>query len=189
MKDIDRRYSYVRAVYHQGELNSFTAIFEIIPKGVVAADLGLNPHVFAEKIASLWDLSFRVIVSIAERTGLTADTLAGLVLKELEARRSEQSKDLPETTGPHGKYAQATKKSDRLNSVTFGILKKMAGGNEWLFNSLVNLVIRQLEWGQSTRSTPVALLPGEGPRVHPPSMAEKIHPLEKLADLYVHHQG
>lgn len=49
MKDIDRRYSYMKAVYHQKELDSFTAIFEIIPKGAVAADLGLHPHIFAKK--------------------------------------------------------------------------------------------------------------------------------------------
>ena len=46
----DPRYRHVLSIYSAGHLNSFAKIFEIIPKTVVARDLGMNASTLGKKL-------------------------------------------------------------------------------------------------------------------------------------------
>jgi hypothetical protein len=87
-KEIDYRYAYIGAIHRGGKLKSFTQIFTIIPKSVVAADCHKHYERFSLKVASLVDLTVGEIDFIARRAEITTIQLLELVITELEERRA-----------------------------------------------------------------------------------------------------
>jgi hypothetical protein len=88
----DIRYKYVRSVWVAGDLTSFRDIFNIVPKSIVAIDLGLNYDRFSKKIIKPELLSFRDIMRLAKLTGIDPKDLAGLVLTDMETNKTPPKK-------------------------------------------------------------------------------------------------
>jgi hypothetical protein len=81
----DKRYSYVRSVFMAGDLKTFSEMFNIVPRSIVATDLGLNYDRFAKKIIKLELLTIRDIRRLAKLTGVGSKDLLALVDDEIEA--------------------------------------------------------------------------------------------------------
>ena len=81
----DIRYKYVRSVWNAGDLRSFAEIFNIVPRSIVATDLGLNYDRFSKKILKPELLTFRDIQRLSRLTDIDPKSIAGLVLDQIEA--------------------------------------------------------------------------------------------------------
>lgn len=84
MSDLDHRYKYVRSIWMAGDLRSFTEIFSIIPRSVVATDLHLNYDRFTKKVSKPEMLTYRDIRKLSVLTGIDFKPLSELVVCDIE---------------------------------------------------------------------------------------------------------
>jgi hypothetical protein len=92
MKSGDPRYKYVRSIWSAGDLNSFDEIFNLVPRSVVATDLGLNYVRFSKKIMkpellTLWDM-----YRLSNVTELDPKVLASLALDNVITMNEKKAK-------------------------------------------------------------------------------------------------
>lgn len=80
----DNRYNYVRSVWKAGDLTTFNDIFQIIPRSIVAKDLGLNYERFVKKIFRPERFTFEDVSRIARLLEIEPKILANLVLIAIE---------------------------------------------------------------------------------------------------------
>jgi hypothetical protein len=92
MSEKDHRYNYVRSIWMAGDLTSFTEIFNIVPRSIVASDLRLNYERFTKKILKPELLTFRDIKNLSRLTGIDLKTLAGLVIGAIEGEKTTKDK-------------------------------------------------------------------------------------------------
>jgi hypothetical protein len=83
----DRRYTTVKALLKIGHFNEFVDLFEVIPKSIVARDLGMNNIRFDKLIQRperfiIWDVE-----RIAGFIEIDLSVLLDLILKDIRKRR------------------------------------------------------------------------------------------------------
>ena len=88
----DIRYKYVRSVWTAGDLRSFAEIFNIVPRSIVATDLGLNYDRFSKKILKPELLTFRDIHRLSRLTDIDPKSIAGLVLDQIESDKKVKAR-------------------------------------------------------------------------------------------------
>jgi hypothetical protein len=80
----DPRYRYVKSIWKAGDLSSFAEMFGVIPKSIVANDIGMNYERFAAKVYEPQYLSFREVLKIALLAEIEPLAMVKLVLTDLE---------------------------------------------------------------------------------------------------------
>ncbi|TDW99732.1 hypothetical protein [Dinghuibacter silviterrae] len=87
MDDKDHRYSHVHSVWKAGDLSSFSMIFRIIPRSVVAADMGLNYERLASKLENPSKFLFRDIQKLSTLVDIPFMDLIKLVSLAIQANQ------------------------------------------------------------------------------------------------------
>ncbi|TDW97154.1 hypothetical protein EDB95_4996 [Dinghuibacter silviterrae] len=87
----DYRYKHVLIVWQAGKLESFARIFEVIPKTVVADDMGMHYHSFVNKLnrPELWNV--KQLIRLQGLTGINLSALVELIAVDLNAKTSTNS--------------------------------------------------------------------------------------------------
>lgn len=90
----DKRYSTLKVMLDTGNLKSFSEVFDIIPKSVVASDLGINYTRFLVKLENLEDFTLREILKLSLQMEVEALAIITLLLKDMEGL-NKSKKGLP----------------------------------------------------------------------------------------------
>jgi hypothetical protein len=88
----DSRYKYLQSIWKAGDLTSLKDIFGIVPRSIVATDIGLNYGRFSQKVLKPELFTFRDILRLAKYTEIDPKVLAEIVLKDIEAIRNPPKK-------------------------------------------------------------------------------------------------
>ena len=88
----DTRYKYVLSVWRAGDLTSLKDIFDMVPRSIVATDIGLNYGRFSQKVLKPELFTFRDLLRLAKYTEIEPKALAEIVLKDVEANRNPPKK-------------------------------------------------------------------------------------------------
>lgn len=83
----DSRYKAIKAMLEADNFKSFKDLFEIIPRSVVAADLGIHYNRFVQRINNPEDFSLREIIMFSGLIGTNPSALFNLALKDVELRK------------------------------------------------------------------------------------------------------
>ena len=78
----DRRYAVVKNLISTGYIKAFRDIFDIIPKSVVARDLGMNNIRFTALMTNVDKFLLKDIFLIAALIEVEEDVLVGLILQQ-----------------------------------------------------------------------------------------------------------
>jgi hypothetical protein len=92
MSDKDSRYRYVFSIHKAGDLQSFSEIFNIIPRSTVATDLGVNYDRFTKKIINPELLTYKEVRKLSGLTNIDFKSLSDLVVKKIEDNNSPDGK-------------------------------------------------------------------------------------------------
>jgi hypothetical protein len=85
----DRRYAVVKSLLGNGYFTKFSEIFTILPKSVVARDLGMNNLRFSKIINRPELFLIQDVGLMARRTDVDLSVLMDLILLELKTRRQD----------------------------------------------------------------------------------------------------
>ena len=88
----DSRYKAIKAMLEADNFKSFKDLFEIIPRSVVAADLGIHYNRFVQRINNPEDFSLRELIILSGLIGTTPPVLFNLVMKDIESRKKRTKK-------------------------------------------------------------------------------------------------
>ncbi|TDW99731.1 hypothetical protein EDB95_0742 [Dinghuibacter silviterrae] len=88
----DKRYNHVFSVWRTGELTSLNRMFEIIPKSVVADDLGMHYHSFVNKLNRPHLLNVNHLLKLQCLTGIEISALIGLAVADIKEKSRQQIK-------------------------------------------------------------------------------------------------
>lgn len=80
----DRRYKNVKNLITAGYVIAFREIFDIIPKSVVARDLGMNNTRFSTLIANVDKFLLKDLFLIASFIDIDEQTLVNLILQQYQ---------------------------------------------------------------------------------------------------------
>jgi len=80
----DVRYQHVKSIWMSGDLKSFSKIFEIVPKSVVAADLGLHYNSFIRRMSRPDQFLLVDMVGLSDLTGIPIPALIELAIKGID---------------------------------------------------------------------------------------------------------
>lgn len=82
----DVRYNHVRSVWQNGDLTSFAKIFEILPKSIVANDLGIHYNSFIRRLKNPRMFELGRLMILASLIGIPIGDLVGLALGDIPER-------------------------------------------------------------------------------------------------------
>lgn len=88
----DKRYGIVKNLIEGGYIKSFGEIFNIIPKTVVAKDLGMNNTRFSTLIAKVDKFLLKGLFLIASFINVSEDVLLNLILQEYLSNKKVKKK-------------------------------------------------------------------------------------------------
>ena len=83
----DNRYKGVKAMLETSGFKSFIDIFEIIPRSVVAADLGIHYNRFLVKIEKPVEFSLKELVTLSQLIETAPLKIVELALSKNEKRK------------------------------------------------------------------------------------------------------
>jgi hypothetical protein len=83
----DNRYKAVKAMIETNGFKSFKDIFEIIPRSIVAADLGIHYNRFIDKVSKPGEFSLRDLVTLAKLIETPPMKLIELALNNIEVKK------------------------------------------------------------------------------------------------------
>ncbi|TDX02195.1 hypothetical protein EDB95_3246 [Dinghuibacter silviterrae] len=84
----DYRYKHVFTIWQAGKLESLRQMFEIVPKSVVADDLGMHYHSLVNKLNSPELLNVKQLVGLEALTGINLAALVELTVADVKANVS-----------------------------------------------------------------------------------------------------
>jgi hypothetical protein len=93
----DKRYGLVRSLFREGETYTFIDVFDIIPKTVIAKDLGMNYHTFTRKAEDPERFTLQEIMRMAEMFGMGAQGLCERVFMAMELKVREKEAEARDT--------------------------------------------------------------------------------------------
>jgi hypothetical protein len=86
----DRRYSTLKKLLASDQLNSFQEIFDIIPKSVVARDLGMNNMRFSKLMNDLGRFTLEDLHRMADFIEVDGTTMVMLADKQFMANKKRK---------------------------------------------------------------------------------------------------
>ena len=93
MMEKDRRYVHIKSLISGGYIKSFREIFSIIPKSVVARDLGMNNMRFSRLMNNVDQFSLKDILRLATFLEIDEMILINLVYQQfVEDKKSKKVK-------------------------------------------------------------------------------------------------
>jgi len=81
---MDKRYGLIKALFREGDEYRFKDIFDIVPKPIVAKDLGMNYHTFTRKVEDPERFTLREIIKMAEMFAIGPRDLCDRIFIEIE---------------------------------------------------------------------------------------------------------
>jgi hypothetical protein len=88
----DNRYKAIKAMLDAKSFKTFKELFEIIPKSVVASDLGIQYNRFIKRIDKPEDFSLNELVTFSDLIEIEPTTLISLAMKDIESRKKRSKK-------------------------------------------------------------------------------------------------
>jgi hypothetical protein len=88
----DNRYKAVKAMFDMNNFKSFKELFDIIPKSVVATDLGIHYNRFVTKISKPEDFSLQELIMLSNLIEVTPAVLIDLAMKDIESKKKRIKK-------------------------------------------------------------------------------------------------
>jgi hypothetical protein len=83
----DTRFAAVQALIENGKIHSFRAIFDIIPKSFMAAELSQNYRTFTAKLENLRKFTIGDLDDMGKIMGVSPIRLSELLMSELPKRK------------------------------------------------------------------------------------------------------
>lgn len=88
----DSRYKAIKAMLESESFRTFKEVFEIIPKSVVAADLGIHYNRFVSRINKPEEFSIKELIMFSELIGTNPSVLFNLAMKDIDSRKKKAKK-------------------------------------------------------------------------------------------------
>lgn len=88
----DPRYKTLKVMLETGNILSFTDIFDVVPKTVVATDLGINYVRFQEKIRRPENFLLKDLMNLAELIDADPLLVLKVVVQDIRGRRPLKKK-------------------------------------------------------------------------------------------------
>lgn len=82
--NFDERYKNVKAIWLGGGLEKFRKLFGIVPKSIVAKDLGMHNQTINARIDNPEDLSIRQLCLLAKLSGVPALDFCNMIIRQFE---------------------------------------------------------------------------------------------------------
>ncbi len=79
----DKRYTAVQGVIETGKINRFREIFDILPKSVMAQDLGQNYRSFVGKVGSPERFTMKDVINMGRLIDVAPSKLVELILSDV----------------------------------------------------------------------------------------------------------
>ncbi len=88
----DKRYGVLKVMIETGNISSFPEIFTVVPRSVIASDLGINYNRFLEKLKNLQDFTFRDILTLASFLNIDNQILVNIILSDINKTKGSKKK-------------------------------------------------------------------------------------------------
>lgn len=88
----DERYKHVKAVWLAGELTSLPAFFGIVPKTVVAKDLGISGRTIANRIEDPGKFLLQELLALSEMSGVPLAKMVELAVDHIRSNEKGGTK-------------------------------------------------------------------------------------------------
>ncbi len=88
----DLRYKTLRVMIETGNTQSLVEVFNIIPKTVIAADLGINYTRFLSRLRKPDEFTLNELIRLASLIEVENKVLLNLVLAEIEGKKAGRKK-------------------------------------------------------------------------------------------------
>lgn len=86
----DFRYPHVHSIWRAGDLKTLDQVFEIVPKSIVAKDLGMHYNSFMHRLDNPRLINMDQMMELADLTGISFDGVIELVKNDILSRESNQ---------------------------------------------------------------------------------------------------
>lgn len=83
----DPRYKTLKIMIETGNIKAFEEMFNVVPKTVVATDLGINYGRFLDKLNSLQDFSLKELFKLADLIEVDNKAVVNIVLNDVERKK------------------------------------------------------------------------------------------------------
>jgi hypothetical protein len=84
--ELDKRYGVIKALFREGDQYRFKDVFDIIPKTIVARDLGMNYHTFTRKVEDPERFTLKVIIKMADMFAVGSQNLCDRIFIDIEEK-------------------------------------------------------------------------------------------------------
>jgi hypothetical protein len=88
----DSRYKAIKAMLEANNFKSFREVFDIIPKSIVATDLGIHYNRFVKRINKPEDFSLHELIMFSDLIGTDPSVLFNLAMKDIGSRKKRLKK-------------------------------------------------------------------------------------------------
>jgi hypothetical protein len=83
---MDKRYGVIKALFREGDRYRFKDIFDIVPKTIVAKDLGMNYHAFTRKVGDPERFTLKEIIKMADMFAIGPQNLCDRIFIDIEEK-------------------------------------------------------------------------------------------------------
>jgi hypothetical protein len=91
MRGIDKRYGIIRALLKEGERYRFKDVFDVIPKTIVAKDLGMNYHTFTRKVEDPERFTLKEIIKMAGMFAVGSKNLCDRIFIDIQEKKERRA--------------------------------------------------------------------------------------------------
>lgn len=88
----DKRYSYVKPLVEAGKIKTLNDIFEVVPKTVVATDVGKRTTEFSELMNKVQKFTLELLFIIGSLCDLDDETIVRLAMNEYSQNGAKKGK-------------------------------------------------------------------------------------------------
>ncbi len=88
----DPRYKTLKVMIETGNIPSLEEIFNIVPKTVVAADLGINYTRFLARVSKPAEFTLDELIRLAKLIEVDNKTFVNLILTDIENKKTSKKK-------------------------------------------------------------------------------------------------
>jgi len=83
----DSRYKAIKAMLEANNFRTFKEVFDIIPRSIVATDLGIHYNRFVKRINKPEDFSLKELILFSDLVGTNPSVLFNLAMKDIESKK------------------------------------------------------------------------------------------------------
>jgi hypothetical protein len=88
----DNRYKAIKAMLEANNFKTFKEVFDIIPKSIVATDLGIHYDRFVKRINNPENFSLEELIIFSHLIGTNPSILINLAMKDIESNKKRFKK-------------------------------------------------------------------------------------------------